>query len=1365
MTDSEIAAPLFNIIILTPDEEVITWLPPDLVKIKEINEVDTVRKIEISYPIEAIERVEYDTPWYNQGNKIFIPEIFGLTNCLYVINTDYKIDYWEENLVTVKAEEVLTELNYQLVGIYSDNPIPINEENLKKWFGRWYKIGTIEKLSENKKTIEELGTVTLMKLLRTIEENTERKFVTEYTYKDNLIYRKLSLVKETTLRQTAGTEYLDLNYNLDSLELEVDEEKTFNAMAPELNINQQVGTESSDYVNANNIRVNADVVSTETAQQVYQNWLDFEVGYREEIPMILKKDEQGNIVPTATWYAPFEKRKGNLYIENNTWTNSKYNFLQPPDTRLVSSEENIYPIPKCGTVTTSETNPYAIYNALANSLLNKLNPLFTLNLKVKDISQILGLGNLGYNIYETLYVKIPGFDYWIPAFITKTTKNPHLPGNDEITIETDVTGTHFREETMILDDNQLIPRGTEKPEHGGVLVTIDKEPLANELLTVNIKLVEAYDRIEESTALIKEWNPKEGDLYYFSKQEIQNLELNLRRDTLADKLESQYLMTDIQGNVYSMPLDWCRAIYCSFIQYYIDTDYPIGNGKWTDTLPVQYSPNYKSILSNKVYLSYFAQAYVGYMNERRDFLKQIGVTLNNPWDHICSSELQAGPTCVANVIANACAYNYMYKSESDILQLFGRSSNEGVDSNEIKTIVIPTLQKLGFDVQIVPLTRENIMKYINVRATAFVAVNAREVGYTTADESMGHAVLLYDWYHVGNNYVVSYMDSNKGVYNPAQINTWNTQSNDMNMDAFIHAGRMKLSNPYGTIFNDGETRDMLVIKATQSQLPPTIVDKRVPANVKDGNNPSIVGYGFKREEIERVWSNILRSYGKDSWNTEFSIKATDGNTYKMNIIWIDSLVMSYLFYYQNNWKSISEYDFIVQTGSNSHANIYFEKKNKKQNISGLGNPVYPSQNAPNAYTLTALLYLLGLVRPPKDILAGTGYTATQQLTFNQWTDILRKFIPDIHTEIMDYNDYNIRKCDRQSRFILAYMEKTEHENDITVTMNQPYYPIIIGNVSQDYVGFYSVYYRNAFTPNNLNGDAWYFKRYAPLPDKPPLTTAGLSEYSNKCLYIELPQTKANTNTTTPPAVSTSNVHSLFVRSDASVTNSTVSTWVANNITDVYVQCRVSTNDTAKLREVINLCSGTGVKVHSWVICFSTDNGFDVSTARQNQVLNFINNTIRIDGVKGICLDYVRYSGSRAGVDSTVITNFVKNTYNSIKAYNNTIELSACVFAEKGGTKTYYGQDYAALSEYLDVELLMAYRYDYNSGRSWLTDVTSYAVTHATKCKLVTVVQTYDKSFNVLSKSELEADIQACISGGSKGWSLFRYGLINSYPSN
>ena len=723
MTEKEIAAPLLNIIILTPDEKPITWLKPDIAEIKEINEVDTVRKIEITYPLESVKRVEYDNPWYNQGNKIFIPSIFGLTNCLYVINTEYSIDYWEENVVTVQAEEILTELNYQMVGIYGSTPTKITTDKLKEWFGRWYTIGTIESLGRNKNSINELGTVTLMKLLRTIEETTERKFVTEYTYQNNLIIRKLSLVKETTLRQTAGTEYLDLNYNLENLELTIDEEKTFSAMAPELTIKEQVGTNSEDYINSNYIQVGTEVPTTQSAQTTYNNWLELEVGYREEIPMIMKKDNEGNITTVATWYAPFQKKKGEMYIEHVTWSNSSYNYLQPPDSRAVSEKDKIInPIPKIGTVSTSETEPYAIYNALANSLLNKLNPKFELKLKVSDISQILGLKNLGYNIYETLYVRIPGFDYWVPAYITKTTKNPHLPGKDTITVETDVSGTHLRQETIILEDNQTIQRGDVNPQHGGVLTTVDKEVIPNEVVTLNIQLVEAYENVTENTALIHEWNPKEGDLIYFSKEEITELGKNLAKDAILDVFAPQYVLTDINGVVYSIPSEWCLGIYYSYIQNFINTDYPIGNGKWLDALPVQYSPNYKQILSQKVIISYFPQAYVGYITEGTKLIEErMGTPILNKygdpakWVDICSSEIQNGNSCVANAIAHVCAYNFMYHSELEILNLFGKPSDggNGITGQEVQTIVIPTLHKLGYQTQIVECNQENILKYLN----------------------------------------------------------------------------------------------------------------------------------------------------------------------------------------------------------------------------------------------------------------------------------------------------------------------------------------------------------------------------------------------------------------------------------------------------------------------------------------------------------------------------------------------------------------------------------------------------------------------------------------------------------------------------
>ncbi|WP_455645229.1 hypothetical protein [Methanosphaera sp.] len=247
---------------------------------------------------------------------------------------------------------------------------------------------------------------------------------------------------------------------------------------------------------------------------------------------------------------------------------------------------------------------------------------------------------------------------------------------------------------------------------------------------------------------------------------------------------------------------------------------------------------------------------------------------------------------------------------------------------------------------------------------------------------------------------------------------------------------------------------------------------------------------------------------------------------------------------------------------------------------------------------------------------------------------------------------------------------------------------------------------------------------------------------------------------------TSEITSLFVQIGASVTSSTVNSWVKAGITDVYVQTRASTNNTTKLKQVITLCKNTSIRVHAWVICFSTSNGFNIGTTQQTMIKNFIYKVIRINGVDGVCLDYVRYSGTdKSIVNSSKITNFVKSVHSIVKSYDDNKLVSACVFAEMAGTKTYYGQDYAALSPYVDVMLPMAYKYDYNANRSWLQKVTAYVVNQAKYSKVVTVLQTYSSTSNTLSKSELEGDAKAVMSVGSYGYSLFRYGLISSYPTS
>lgn len=242
--------------------------------------------------------------------------------------------------------------------------------------------------------------------------------------------------------------------------------------------------------------------------------------------------------------------------------------------------------------------------------------------------------------------------------------------------------------------------------------------------------------------------------------------------------------------------------------------------------------------------------------------------------------------------------------------------------------------------------------------------------------------------------------------------------------------------------------------------------------------------------------------------------------------------------------------------------------------------------------------------------------------------------------------------------------------------------------------------------------------------------------------------------------------SLFVQLQSTVTKSTVNNWVKAGITDVYVQARASTNNYALLKKVISLSSGTSIRVHAWVICFTTDNGFNIGTSQQNMIRNFVSKVVKINGISGVCLDYVRYDGTNPKIVKTsVITNFVKSVNKIVKGQNKNLQLSACLFAEGSGTARYYGQDYAALSPYLDVELLMAYKYDYSAGRSWLKSVTSYAVNQAKYSKVVTILQTYNLAQNPLSSTELLNDAKAVISAGSSGYGLFRYGLISRYPTS
>ena len=127
-----------DVIVLSPDEKFIAWLDTTVVDLKETNEATMIKEVQLEHILT--EDVEL-SKWYRQGNKIWVGGGNGLKPCLYVINQDYELDTWEDQTVSLRAEEVLVELNnVELYTYTGSSPITVNESFLTNVFGDYYTI-------------------------------------------------------------------------------------------------------------------------------------------------------------------------------------------------------------------------------------------------------------------------------------------------------------------------------------------------------------------------------------------------------------------------------------------------------------------------------------------------------------------------------------------------------------------------------------------------------------------------------------------------------------------------------------------------------------------------------------------------------------------------------------------------------------------------------------------------------------------------------------------------------------------------------------------------------------------------------------------------------------------------------------------------------------------------------------------------------------------------------------------------------------------------------------------------------------------------------------------------------------------------
>ena len=198
-----------SIVVLTPREEFIQFLDPELCSIKETCTVNGLRTIEFEYKFQDMRE---DKKLFQLGNKIWIQGDNNLTDCLYLINTSVEQSIYKKNCFTFDAEEVLVELTYAPLFSHlefttengfkraSENGsqcVKVDYNSLFYWFGNYFNIGVVQDcLSTHAQYISITGTISPMALLRRIEEETGNVFITRYE-KDilnNTIHRYLDFL-------------------------------------------------------------------------------------------------------------------------------------------------------------------------------------------------------------------------------------------------------------------------------------------------------------------------------------------------------------------------------------------------------------------------------------------------------------------------------------------------------------------------------------------------------------------------------------------------------------------------------------------------------------------------------------------------------------------------------------------------------------------------------------------------------------------------------------------------------------------------------------------------------------------------------------------------------------------------------------------------------------------------------------------------------------------------------------------------------------------------------------------------------------------------------------------------------------------
>ena len=246
---------------------------------------------------------------------------------------------------------------------------------------------------------------------------------------------------------------------------------------------------------------------------------------------------------------------------------------------------------------------------------------------------------------------------------------------------------------------------------------------------------------------------------------------------------------------------------------------------------------------------------------------------------------------------------------------------------------------------------------------------------------------------------------------------------------------------------------------------------------------------------------------------------------------------------------------------------------------------------------------------------------------------------------------------------------------------------------------------------------------------------------------------------------------------ADMKNVNLNTLASNGVTDLFLNYyAIEKHGKSAVETWIASANKMGIRVHIWMQAFY-DNGTWVNpvlngsynTEFSNYKIDEAQSYAKIKGLSGILLDYLRYPGeayNTAG-GTAAISKFTKLISDEIRKVNPALIVSATLMPETNTMAHDYGQNYSAISKYVDVVMPMIYKGNYGKSTSWIKSTAKWYVDRSKGAKVWTVLQSYnsDSDTTKLSESSLTTDIKNALSGGSDGVIIFRYGLTNLIDFN